>query len=444
MNSLSLVVVGHTNTGKTSLMRTLLRDSTFGEVKNAAATTRHVEQAIIGDNVCLYDTPGLEDAGGVLDWLEGNTSNQQDGIDRIQHFLAHEVAHNEFSQEAKVLRQLIASDTALYVVDAREPVLPKYKDELTVLSWCAKPVMPIFNFTQGQDLSDWHTMLARRHLHVYHSFDTVAFDFEGEMQLWEKLATMQPEKQRSSLNTLIATRRQAWHTLDEQARLRIADFLLDIAAYAQSYQGNQDKADIQATMQATVRQHERQLQRDLLAHYRFYQDDISSSLNDSLQTFSRDPFDSELLAEYGIRTSTGMATGALIGLGLDALTLGTSLGLGATLGGIIGGVASNWQTLSDKIHGVETMQIDAPTLTVLAARNLALLHTLQTRGHAAHSPVMTVDKQGLWQTDQLPNVLKKAKNQPKWSALNADYVAKQPEKEKAAQELAVCFQAAFS
>ena len=57
---LSLAVVGHTNTGKTSLLRTLLRDSTFGEVKNAPSTTRHVEEALINDGddslVYLYDT----------------------------------------------------------------------------------------------------------------------------------------------------------------------------------------------------------------------------------------------------------------------------------------------------------------------------------------------------------------------------------------------------
>ena len=66
--TLSLAVVGHTNTGKTSLLRTLLRDSGFGEVKNAPSTTRHVEEAAITDGadtlLYLYDTPGLEDAGG--------------------------------------------------------------------------------------------------------------------------------------------------------------------------------------------------------------------------------------------------------------------------------------------------------------------------------------------------------------------------------------------
>ncbi|MCI4102167.1 GTPase domain-containing protein, partial [Klebsiella pneumoniae] len=85
---LSLAVVGHTNTGKTSLLRTLLRDSGFGEVKNAPSTTRHVEEAAISDGadtlVFLYDTPGLEDAGGVLEWLETHTDTRSDGIERLQ------------------------------------------------------------------------------------------------------------------------------------------------------------------------------------------------------------------------------------------------------------------------------------------------------------------------------------------------------------------------
>ncbi|ULJ59330.1 GTPase/DUF3482 domain-containing protein [Wielerella bovis] len=439
-NTLSLAVVGHTNTGKTSLMRTLLRDSTFGEVKNAAATTRHVEQAMIGEYICLYDTPGLEDAGGVLDWLEEHTSSQKDGIERIQQFLASDVAQNEFSQEAKVLRQLINSDTALYVVDAREPVLPKYKDELTVLSWCAKPVMPVFNFTQNRDLSDWQTMLSRRNLHVFSSFDTVAFDFEGEMRLWNNLATMLPEnQQKGSLKTLIEVRRQDWQNLDKQARLHIAHFLLDIAAYAQACNEKEQIVNVQATMQAAVRQHEQSLQRDLLALYRFYQNEFSGDNATQLHTFSRDPFDADLLKEYGIRTGTGIATGALIGLGLDALTLGTSLGLGATLGGIIGGFANNWQTLSDKLNGIEILHIDSGTLAVLAARNILLLNILKTRGHAANSTITLSEVSAPW-SDKLPEPLKKARSYPKWSALNENYVVGQPEKNKMAEILAQSFQ----
>ena len=63
---LKVAVVGHTNVGKTSLLRTLLRDTEFGEVSIHPATTRHVEGAVLlvdGQPALeLYDTPGLEDS----------------------------------------------------------------------------------------------------------------------------------------------------------------------------------------------------------------------------------------------------------------------------------------------------------------------------------------------------------------------------------------------
>ena len=43
--ALKLAVVGHTNVGKTSLLRTLTRDAGFGEVSHRPSTTRHVEGA---------------------------------------------------------------------------------------------------------------------------------------------------------------------------------------------------------------------------------------------------------------------------------------------------------------------------------------------------------------------------------------------------------------
>ncbi|HEX5738724.1 MAG TPA: GTPase domain-containing protein, partial [Hydrogenophaga sp.] len=38
-----IAVVGHTNAGKTSLLRTLTRQVRFGEVSERPGTTRHVE-----------------------------------------------------------------------------------------------------------------------------------------------------------------------------------------------------------------------------------------------------------------------------------------------------------------------------------------------------------------------------------------------------------------
>ena len=439
MQTLSLAVVGHTNTGKTSLMRTLLRDSRFGEVQNAAATTRHVAQAALGDGVetwlYLHDTPGLEDAGGVLDWLEENTSPQHEGIERLQQFLDSPAAQNEWAQEAKVLRQVLASDAALYVVDAREDVLPKYKDELTVLSWCAKPVMPVFNFIHGQNMDEWQTLLARRSLHVSSRFDTVAFDFSGEMVLWQQLATLlgQPP----ALSALTAFREQEWRQLERQAYVLVAQFLLDAAACVRQFEDKSRSQAVLEEMQAAVAAHESSLHQQLFALYRFYYSDADIQGQQVLRAFRQNPFDAELLKDYGIRTGKAAATGALLGLGVDALTLGTSLGLGATIGGVLGGLAGNWQVLYDKIQGIETLMIDNATLTLLAARSLHLLQTLKSRGHAATNSVVLQDKVALpWKADALPKVLQQARLQPKWSALNPSYEPQSRKRQEAVEALA--------
>ena len=94
---------------------------------------------------------------------------------------------------------------------------------------------------------------------------------------------------------------------------------------------------------------------------------------------------------------------------------------------MFGGVASNWRTLSDKINGVNWLQLDNATLTLLATRNVSLLHTLQTRGHAAQNEIVAQHEILLWQNNALPEPLKKAQNTPQWSALNSDFVFGQPE-----------------
>ena len=245
-----------------------------------------------------------------------------------------------------MLRQVMQSDMAMYVIDAREPVLDKYKDELTILSWCAKPIMPVFNFTQNQDLTAWTNMLARRTLHVYAGFDTVAFDFEGEIRLWDNLATMLPK--RDILDRLINMRRREWQRLDTEARREIADFLLDAAAFTQEIAENDDPAPTLEVMQSEIRQLERQMQQRLFTLYRFYHDEVGSDSTWMPKAFKQDPFDSELLKHYGIRTGTGATAGALIGLGLDIATLGGSLGLGTAIGGLLGGILPNAQDITDK------------------------------------------------------------------------------------------------
>ena len=84
--ALKVAIVGHTNTGKTSLVRTLTRDAGFGEVSDRPATTRHVEGTVLLVDgrplVELYDTPGLEDPIGLLEQLDRMRGDRRQRLDR--------------------------------------------------------------------------------------------------------------------------------------------------------------------------------------------------------------------------------------------------------------------------------------------------------------------------------------------------------------------------
>ena len=234
---LRVAVVGHTNTGKTSLLRTLARDVGFGEVSDSAGTTRHVEGLrLMADGVPaveLFDTPGMEDAIALLEFIDGLVApgERVDGPERVARFLARDEAAGRFEQEAKVLRQMLASDAALYVVDARDPVLPKHRDELELLAACARPLLPVLNFVAAPTarVDDWRTALARLGLHAVVSFDTVAPPLDGERELFDTLATL-IHAHRARLQALIDARARESDARREAARRLVAELLVELAA----------------------------------------------------------------------------------------------------------------------------------------------------------------------------------------------------------------------
>ncbi|MGB5680119.1 MAG: GTPase domain-containing protein, partial [Gammaproteobacteria bacterium] len=171
---IKVAVVGHTNAGKTSLIRTLLRDDRFGKIDDAAGTTRYVEKSAIfsGDDevLNLFDTPGFEDSSALLQALEDLSETLQARLpaDVLRAFIAQADDFPDFVQETKVLRQSINSDVLLYVIDVREPFLGKYRDEVEILSKAGKPILPVFNFIAGNRaaLKRWREQMAQFNLHA--------------------------------------------------------------------------------------------------------------------------------------------------------------------------------------------------------------------------------------------------------------------------------------
>ncbi|KPY85953.1 GTPase/DUF3482 domain-containing protein [Pseudomonas syringae pv. tagetis] len=448
--AIKLAVVGHTNVGKTSLLRTLTGDVSFGEVSHRPSTTRHVEGARLSVDgqavVELYDTPGLEDAIALLDYLErlDRPGERLDGPARLARFLEGSEARQRFEQEAKVMRQLLGSDAGLYVIDAREPVLAKYRDELAVLASCGKPLLPVLNFVSAQQHREpeWREALSRLGLHALVRFDSVAPPEDGGRRLYESLALLL-ESARPQLERLIEDQEKQRRARKHSAARLIAELLIDCAACRRSVETTpeHEQQAVEALREA-VRRREQQSVEALLKLYAFRKGDVTSSdlpLMDG--RWGDDLFNPETLKLMGVRVGGGVAAGAAAGAGVDLMVGGVTLGAAALVGAIAGGALSTARSyggrLLGKLKGRRELTVDDAVLRLLALRQRHLLLALGVRGHAAlHSMELTTPQDKTWRKGKIPEPLSRARAHPQWSTLNPQPRPNQGERQEAIDELA--------
>jgi GTPase SAR1 family protein len=431
-----VVVVGHTNTGKTSLLRTLSRDEAFGKVSDEPATTRQVEgiQLLLSNGepvMLLLDTPGLEDPDGVLDALDRLAGPERfDAPERVRRFLDGPEAATHYEQEAKVLRQMLDADAAIYVIDCREPVLGKYQEELTILTYCAIPVLPVLNFVANPASREpeWREQLARLNLHAVVAFDTVVFDEAGERRLYEKLRTLL-DAYDQPLQRLIEDRRQQGEWLRRAAAEYLAELLIDTAGCLRIIPGDLEAGKLREMIlrnQDAVRVREQRSVDALLRLFRF-----SSSHYDHAHlplvngAWGMDLFNPDALRHYGMRMGGGAAAGAAAGAALDAATLGVTLGLGTLTGTAVGAVLGTSLPLRRRIwgrlHGFSEWRVSDDTLRLLIVRQMALIRALVRRGHAAQGALASGGSpESRWARGPLPRPMREARLKPKWSRLNRE------------------------
>ena len=145
---IDLSLISHTNVGKTTLARTLLRRD-IGEVGDRPHVTDLAESDVLietseGDALVLWDTPGFGDSGRLLKRLQQ--------ADRPVGWFLRQVwdrfADRPFwcgQQAMRTVRE--ASDVVLYVANASErPTAAAYVGiEMQILGWLKKPVILLLN-----------------------------------------------------------------------------------------------------------------------------------------------------------------------------------------------------------------------------------------------------------------------------------------------------------
>lgn len=170
MTTIQLSLVSHTNVGKTTLIRTLLRRD-IGEVADRPHVTERAEAHVLietgADALQLWDTPGFGDSARLLARLQASGNPlawlQSQVWDRFTD-------RAFFSSQQAVGHVRETADVVLYLVNAAEdPGAAAYVPaEMRILKWIGKPVIVLLNQTgpgrgrerDALDESAWSAHLA--------------------------------------------------------------------------------------------------------------------------------------------------------------------------------------------------------------------------------------------------------------------------------------------
>ncbi len=147
-SAIDLSLVSHTNVGKTTLARTLLRRD-VGEVEDRPHVTELAQAHVLidtpqGDRLRLWDTPGFGDSARLLRRLR--TAGNPLGWFLTQVW--DRLTDRPFYSSQQALRNVRdESDVVLYLVNASEdPASASYVEvEMQILGWIGKPVLLLLN-----------------------------------------------------------------------------------------------------------------------------------------------------------------------------------------------------------------------------------------------------------------------------------------------------------
>lgn len=219
----TLSLISHTNAGKTTLARTLLRQD-VGEVRDAAHVTLFNESYRLLEQdarlLRLWDTPGFGDSARLLKRLQRERNPILWFISQTWDRLTDKPLW--CSQQAlKNVRE--EADVVLYLVNATEPpeVAAYIPPEMEILGWVGKPVLVLLNQTgpaQEASLEEAEIHAWREHLKQWPvvrevlCLDAFARCWVQENRLMDSLAPLVSETKADAFKHL----RRAWHQRNEE------------------------------------------------------------------------------------------------------------------------------------------------------------------------------------------------------------------------------------
>jgi len=369
-STITISLISHTNVGKTTLARTLLRRD-IGEVRDQPHVTTVSEAHVLIETafarLLLWDTPGFGDSVRLLARLR----REREPVGWLLHQVWDRIADRSLwcSQEA-VRNVREHADVVVYLVNAAEdPEAAGYlAPEMELLAWLDKPVVVVLNQIRtdsGRDdgpasapaVSSWRSHLARfRIVRDVLPLDAFGRVWMQESLLFDRVAQLLEGNDRDTMAALA----RAWDERNAGVLVQSIDamaaYLAEIAADREplhAYAGGgilggvllprivrdlRDASRLDRKRAIGVLFDRAQVATGRLMDRLIAAHELSGA---SKACIERRIADVALPRNEAINPTTGalagsVISGALTGVGADLLSGGLSFGAGAVVGGLAG------------------------------------------------------------------------------------------------------------
>ncbi|MEH6583465.1 MAG: DUF3482 domain-containing protein [Halioglobus sp.] len=404
-------VVGRPNKGKSSIVATLARDqsvhidSKAGSTRNARRFPMQVDGEILYE---LVDTPGIQRARAVVDWLETQRVDASERAATVAQFLEEHKRDLRFRDECQMLRPIMEGAGIIYVVDGSCPYGPDYEAEMEILRWTGQPSLAVINPIENADFVDeWKAGLGQ-YFQTVRVFNAHRAEPAKQLELLELFGHLDPTWS-DSLSRAAEVLKADRTTQSLSSSFLIADLIIEALTYSveQSVPKGAPEEHVKSALLLQYKLHlERQetnCRRQIEELY------YHTNLNSEVQSVSieeSDLFNVDNWYLWGLKkwqmvsaaATVGLFAGGATGLAIDATHLGALGPVGTTISGV--GGAITWATgswiFADRIGKMKVKGIPSggkrfvygPTTNinfpfVLMGRGIRLFKLVSTRTHAS-------------------------------------------------------------
>ncbi|SMP74630.1 DUF3482 domain-containing protein [Noviherbaspirillum suwonense] len=426
---IQLVLISHTNAGKTTLARTLV-GMDIGEVRDAPHVTTASESHTLletanGDALLLWDTPGFGDSVRLAKRL----ANADNPIGWLLREVIDRYRDRPFWLSQQALRTAReAADLVLYLVNSSEdPQDAGYLDaEMKVLEWLGKPVLVLLNqmgpprpaAAEQLEQARWRTGLAAYPaVREVLALDAFARCWVHERVFYDAIGAWLADDRKPAHARLVAQ----WER-ENEARFHAAMALVaeQVAAAARDSEplSAASRPMLESVAKAVglgERASARREDQAMTALTARLEQSIAASTAGLLRLHKLDAGAARTINErvrkaYVVRTPVdarqagllgAVVSGAASGLSADLLSGGLSFGAGALLGGIVGALTfagAAWTFNTRTGRNASTVHFSDAFLRSLVVagllRYLAVAHFGRGRGGFVES-----EAPGFWQDE---------------------------------------------